>query len=86
MVAGVAVVVLLAAYYAFVYQAPTVAAPGGPQGKLDIGAVCAGALVYMTFPDAQAAQAFVAECEAGEHPEVIERYKANLNLGDGAAI
>ena len=40
----------------------------------------------MTFPDAAAAEAFVEECKNGEHPEVIEQYKAQMNLGDGAAI
>jgi hypothetical protein len=40
----------------------------------------------MTFPDAASAEAFVAECKEGKHPEVIERYKRDMNLGDGAAI
>lgn len=57
-----------------------------PQGKLDINAVCEGALAYMSFPDGERAESFVAECKAGEHPEVIERYKAEMNLGAGAAI
>jgi hypothetical protein len=56
-----------------------------PQGKLDINAVCEGALAYMSFPDGASAEAFVAECKDGKRPEVIERYKAQLNL-DGAAI
>jgi hypothetical protein len=56
------------------------------QGKLNIDAVCKGALAYMTFPDAASADAFVAECKAGKHPEVLERYKAQLNVGEGAAI
>lgn len=57
-----------------------------PAGKLDIAAVCRGALAYMTFPDGAAADAFVDECTAGKHPEVIERYKQDMNLGDGAAL
>ena len=57
----------------------------GSRGKLDISAVCEGALAYMTFPDSDAANTFVEECKAGEHPEVIERYKKDRNL-DGAAI
>ncbi|MBP9669602.1 MAG: hypothetical protein KBE09_04925 [Candidatus Pacebacteria bacterium] len=61
-------------------------APAVPSGKLDITAVCNGALAYMTFPDGAAAEAFISECTEGKHPEVIERYKAELNLGDGAAI
>lgn len=57
-----------------------------PQGKLDINAVCEGALAYMTFPDAASANAFVAECKEGKHPDVIERYKQDMNLGDAALI
>jgi hypothetical protein len=56
------------------------------QGKINIDAVCQGALAYMTFPDAASADVFVAECKEGKHPEVIEQYKAGLNLDDGAAI
>ncbi len=56
------------------------------QGKLDINVVCEGALAYMSFPDGESADNFVSECKAGEHPEVIERYKADMNLGDGATI
>lgn len=54
-------------------------------GKININAVCDGALAYMSFPDGAAADKFVAECKEGKHPEVIEKYKADLNL-DGAAI
>jgi hypothetical protein len=61
-------------------------APAAAEGKINIDAVCEGALAYMTFPDGAAADAFVAECKEGKHPEVIEEYKKNLNLGDGAAI
>ena len=53
--------------------------------KINIDAVCKGALAYTTFPDAASADAFVAECKEGKHPGVIERYKANLHL-DGATI
>ncbi len=60
--------------------------PAPIQGKLDINAVCEGALAYMTFPDAKSAETFIVECKAGKHPEVIEQYKAQMNLGDGAAI
>jgi hypothetical protein len=55
-------------------------------GKLNINVVCESALSYMSFPDAASADAFVTECKAGEHPEVIEHYKEQMNLGDGAAI
>ncbi len=56
------------------------------QGKININEVCQGALIYMTFTDGAAAEKFVAECKEGKHPEVIEQFKANLNLGDGAQI
>lgn len=56
------------------------------QGKLNINAVCEGALAYMTFPDGATADAFVADCKEGKHPEVIEQYKLQMGLGDGAAI
>lgn len=56
------------------------------QGKIDINAVCEGSLSYMTFPDGASAEKFVAECKEGKHPEVIERYKTEMNLGDGAQI
>lgn len=59
---------------------------GAPSAKLNIDAVCDGALAYMTFPDGDAAAKFVAECKEGKHPEVIEKYKADMNLGDGKAI
>lgn len=55
-------------------------------GKLDINVVCESALAYMSFENGEAAAQFVAECKAGEHPEVIERYRADMNLGDGAVI
>ncbi len=55
-------------------------------GKLDINAVCEGALAYMTFTDSASAEVFVSECKEGKHPEVIERFKADMNLGDGATI
>lgn len=56
------------------------------QGKLNINAVCEGALAYMTFTDGESADTFVAECKEGKHPEVIEKYRADMNLGVGAEI
>jgi len=53
--------------------------------KINVDAVCQGALAYMTFPDSKSADAFVLECKEGKHPEVIEHYEAQLHL-DGAAI
>lgn len=55
-------------------------------GKINIDAVCSGALAYMTFTDGASADKFVADCKEGKHPEVIEKYKADLNLGNGATI
>ncbi len=56
------------------------------QGKLDINVVCEGALTYMKFKDESSMAEFLADCKAGEHPEVIERYKAEMNLDAGAQI
>ncbi len=62
------------------------AQPSGASAKLNIDAVCKSALAYTTFTDGASADAFVQDCKNGKHPEVIERYKADMNLGDGAAI
>ncbi len=56
------------------------------QGKLNINAICEGALAYMTFKDGKSADAFVLECKDGKHPEVIEKYKKDMGLGDGSTI
>ncbi len=56
------------------------------QGKLDINVVCQNALAYMTFENQASANKFIVECKEGKHPEVIEQYKAQFNLGAGAAI
>lgn len=55
-------------------------------GKLDINVVCESALSYMSFPDGESASKFVAECKEGKYPEVIERYKADMNIGAEVAI
>lgn len=59
---------------------------GNIQGKININEVCQGALIRMTFTDGAAAEKFVAECKEGKHPEVIEQFKAEMNLEDGAQI
>lgn len=56
------------------------------QGKLNIEVVCQSALSYMTFPDGSSADKFVEDCKEGKYPEVIERYKTDMGLGDGAEI
>jgi hypothetical protein len=58
----------------------------GTSVKINIDAVCEGALAYMTFPDGKSADAFVAECKEGKHPEVIEKFKKDMGVGDGKAI
>ncbi len=50
------------------------------QGKIDINAVCEGALAYMTFRDGDAAAQFVAECKEGKHPEVIDQWKTQMGF------
>ncbi len=66
--------------------APVEETPVVEQGKIDITTVCLGALSYMTFPDAAAAEVFIQECIEGKHPEVIEDFKKQMNAGDGANI
>ncbi len=63
-----------------------VAGAGMPQAKLNINVVCEKALEYMRFADTKSADAFEVDCIDGKHPEVIEKYKADLNLGAGVAI
>ena len=67
-------------------SAPVKTQDGAVNGKLNIQVVCESALAYMSFPDGASAELFVSECMEGKHPEVIERYKADMNLGDGAVI
>lgn len=60
--------------------------PAPVQAKIDIEAVCNGALAYMTFTDGKSADLFVKDCIDGKHPEVIERYRADLNLNAAVEI
>lgn len=66
-----------------VTQKPTT---GAVNAKINIDAVCEGALAYMTFPDGKSADKFVLECKEGKHPEVIEKFKLDMGLGEGANI
>lgn len=59
---------------------------GGANAKINIDAVCEGALAYMSFPDGASADAFVADCKEGNRPEVIERYRAEMGISNDAAI
>ncbi len=56
------------------------------KGKLNIDVVCEQAVASMTFSDLKAITTFVAECKDGKHPEVIEKYKAQLGTSSGATI
>lgn len=56
------------------------------QGKLNINAICDGALAYMTFPSGAEADAFVKECKEGKHPEVVEQWKQQNGISDDRAI
>ena len=56
-----------------------------PQAKINIQAVCESSLMYTSFTDGAAADAYVAECVEGKHPDVIQRYIDDMGL-DGAMI
>ena len=56
-----------------------------PQGKIDVRVACESALMYTTFTDGVAADAFIEECIEGKHPEVIERFISEMGV-DGAMI
>ena len=90
-IAVLVVIIALGGYYFFTQRADvtpvTSETPAnGANAKINIDAVCKNALAYMSFPDGASADAFVADCVAGKHPEVIDRYKADMNLGAGAQI
>lgn len=57
----------------------------GEATKINIQAVCDGALAYKTFPNDAAVDTFIKDCVAGKHPEVIEKYKKDNGL-TGATI
>ena len=83
------IIIIAGVGYFFFIQPPTTSetpSDSMSDAKINIDAVCQGALAYMTFPDGASADAFVQDCKEGKHPEVIERYKADMNLGAGAAI
>jgi len=58
---------------------------GRPTAKIDVRVACESALMYTSFVDGAAAEAYVAECVEGKHPEVIERYINEMGV-DGATI
>lgn len=55
-------------------------------GKINIVEVCQSSLMYTTFTDGAAADAYIEACIRGEHPEVIERWKQDNGYGNGEAI
>ena len=87
------IIIVAIAYYVFVAvpaEAPTMetetSTNSGSQAKLDINVVCDGALAYMSFPSGTEADAWVAACKRGEHPEAIEQYKTQMGIQDDRAI
>jgi hypothetical protein len=56
------------------------------QGKLNINVICEQSISYMKFVDAKSADTFVSDCKEGKHPEIIEKYKLDMNLDDGVKI
>jgi len=89
------IIVLLAALLtgAYVYNrnknvstetSDTNGTPSSERRNMDV--VCNDALSYMSFPDHESAEQFVIDCKDGKHPEVVEHYKEQMNLGEGAAI
>jgi len=56
------------------------------EGKLNINEICDGSLTYTTFLSGAEADAYLKDCKEGRHPEVIERYKTEMGLGDGAEV
>lgn len=93
---AVVIVLAVGGYFAYTYmQSKTTSETStettsedtnSQEAKINIDAVCENALAYMTFTDGASADAFVADCKEGKHPEVIEQYKASLNLDAGVAI
>ena len=84
----IAALALLAIGYSIFLLPITRSAVNAPNenSKLNIAAICDGALAYMTFPSSTEADAFVQECKDGKHPEVIEKWKRDNNITDDRAI
>jgi len=54
--------------------------------KINIDVICTDALAYMSFPNGAEADAWVAACKRGEHPEAIEQWKMQMGITDDRAI
>ncbi len=85
---GVGLLIVAAVAYILFIQPVSVAQENdtNSQAKIDINAVCEGALAYMSFENGAAAEAWVAECKNGEHPEAIEQWKQMNGITDDRAI
>ena len=85
----VGVLVVAALGYYFLMPTPTPSetpTDSMSEGKIDINVVCEGALAYMTFTDGAEAEAWVAACKRGEHPEAVEQWKVQMGITDDRAI
>ena len=81
------IIVAAIGYYVFVLPGATATPTNtNSQARLDINAICDGALAYMTFENGAAAEAWVAECKRGEHPEAIEKWKQMNGITDDRVI
>ena len=85
-VIGALLVAVLGYYLLMPQTVPAVQTSDAPQAKIDINAVCEGALAYMSFPDGAAAAAWVDECKRGEYPEAIEQWKQQQGIIDDRAL
>ncbi|MFZ2593787.1 MAG: hypothetical protein WAX38_03375 [Minisyncoccia bacterium] len=54
--------------------------------KLDINQICDDSLAFTTFTDGAASDAYLVDCKAGKHPEVIEQFKQSLQMEDGTTL
>lgn len=67
-------------------RAFTIEAADISNGRLNTDVICEQVITYMKFVDTKSKDVFITDCKEGKHPEVIEKYKVDMNLGDGAAI
>lgn len=57
-----------------------------PTSKLNIDVICTESLAYMSFPNGAEADAWVAACKRGEHPEAIDQWKQMNGITDDRTI
>lgn len=58
----------------------------GSNQKINLNAICDGALAYMTFPSSAEADVWVQECREGKHPEAVDQWKQRQGITDDRAI